>query len=166
MKSLSKYQRISLINQFKILDKISPDHIYKQHIEVLTNGHTNFYEDIFEMLLDEVPDNVSLFVHEVLNMYRSMHTFAIRNDKYELLEQVVFEGFDRTTEFPYWNYTEFFINSLGRFKEIKDNKKDNDFNSNGSTIHLYERQIEIWKQYDCPIFESINEEIINKILTA
>ena len=155
-----------MINQFKILDKISPDHLYKQHIEVLTNGYTNFYEEIFETLLDEVPEDVSSFVHDVLNMYRSMHTYAIRNDKHKLLEQMVFEGFDGTTEFQHWSYTEFFINNLGRFKEIKDNKGDSDFNSHGSNIYFYERQLVIWRQYNSPNFESINEDIITKILSA
>lgn len=166
MKSLSNYQRISLINQFKILDHISSDSIYKQHIEVLRNGFTNFYDEIFETLSKEVPEEVSTFVHEVLNMYRSMHTFARRNNYPDLLEQMVFEGFDGATEFEYWDYTEFLLNFLNRYKELKDNKGDNDFNSHTSNIYQYKRQLKIWEKYNNPNFESINKDIISEILAA
>lgn len=164
MKKLSKFERIALINQYEMLNALSPDCKYEQHIEALKSGFTHFYTDIFEVLHEEVSDEVQNFTTDVLNLYRAMHCFAQNSNDEELLASVVFEGFDRTTEFEYWNLADFFLCQLKHFKEIRDNKGDDDFSTHGSSISGYERQLKIWKNLGKPNWQNITKDNILNIL--
>lgn len=166
MKKLSKLERITLINQYEILNHINPSSTYEQHIEALKSGFTHFYADIVDSLSNEVSDEVQKFTIDVLNMYRAMHNFSLNAKDEKLLASVVFEGFDSTTEFEYWDLSNFLLCKLNRFKEIKDNKGDDDFNTHGSSIYAYERQLNIWKNLGQPHWEKITKTNILDILKA
>ncbi|WP_336937063.1 YfbU family protein [Acinetobacter modestus] len=163
---LSKIERIILINQFKILNKLEPESFYEQHIEALEGGFTNFYDEIYQDLNDEVPNDTLDFTNNVLEMYRAMTVFANKSDDQELKSLVVFNGFDQTGEFDYWNYTDFLICKLGRYPELRANKGNDDFSSHSSIISKYKRQFKVWEKHGKPIFENITKEIALEIIES
>lgn len=163
---LTNFERISLINQFKLLNAQEESETYKQHIAALEGGFTNFYCEIFQELSNEVSDEVLNFTNKVLEMYRSLHVFAKRNNENELLKAVSFDGFDSHSEYDYWAYTDFLINTLGRYAEISENKGESDFRSHHMTLSGYERQLAVWEKHGKPIWDKMTKEIALEILES
>lgn len=53
--SLSKTERLILVNQYTILKKLDPesDEMYKQYIDILVKGSTLDYSEIFKHIEEE-----------------------------------------------------------------------------------------------------------------
>ena len=163
--TLTNCERLNFINQFEILNNLKSDPHYKICIEILKNGYTSEYKTVFQNLQSEVSDHISKEVCKILNMYRSLIFFANKKNK-KLLSKIEFDGFDVATEYDYWSYANFLLNTLNRFTEFKQLDCDEDFNSHSSTLNGYRRQLRVWSEYNEPNAEKMNNEIALKILSA
>ncbi|MES5936913.1 YfbU family protein [Mammaliicoccus lentus] len=138
MTILSNFERLSLINQFKILKQSTEDkdliEIYDLNIDILSEGTAGLYSIVFEELYKEETIEDHDFVVEVLNLYRdALNSYSRLNesDKNDGLKRSIsFKGFDRNNpdEEAYIKYVEKYLYDLDRFKECKESLN----NINGS----------------------------------
>ena len=71
-------QRLILINQYKILEKLCPEdaEVYSQYREILEGGYTLNYNDLLQMISDDISEEQLREVLDILDMYRWLY-FAV-----------------------------------------------------------------------------------------
>jgi hypothetical protein len=164
-----KKDRIILINQFKILERLDPDGDtdYSEMIEILSNGYSIFYGDINRIVEEEeVSTNDCRFVLDVLDLYRVIERFKESDEDTTDIEEHslgTFRGFDGNNESEYLSFTRFLIQTQGKFQEQLPYEEDN-FNSHNLTIHNYRPMIEKWRSLEQP--RELSKENIIEILEA
>ncbi|MEG2262990.1 MAG: YfbU family protein [Acinetobacter sp.] len=162
---MTKIERLQLINQFKILNLLKPDAGYEEKINILEGGFIDHYDDLTTCIQEEISNEVSQFVVHVLNMYRDLHfTIAKINDK-DIIDLVKFDGFDGTTEFDYWSYTDFILFKLNRFTELTKDNQHKDVDSHWPAINQYERQLEVYRNFKNQNI-TLNKEQIVEVIKA
>jgi len=121
--TLSIVERQILANQFKILSKITDQtEEYEIKLEILENGYTEQYYEIFEVDTEEIPVEICEETSQILNMYRrinnALDTFS--EDEKELLdlEKIKFEGFDAHNDTHYY-YMNFMVKRMNLWREYK-----------------------------------------------
>ena len=74
---LTKIERLSLINQYLILEKLYPEEKehYSELRQALENGYTLHYSWCFDFLSDDMPIDECKKVLDILDLYRSMDFF-------------------------------------------------------------------------------------------
>ena len=123
--TLSIVERQILSNQFRILEKLEEDKdYYRTKAEILENGYTGRYGEVFLVNRDEIPFEVCKETSDILNMYRRIN-YAISSlsdeDKEEMeLEKIKFEGFDGNND-SHYHYMEYMVENLNLWQEHKDN---------------------------------------------
>lgn len=148
---LSKKERLILYNQYEILKSLNPEEaeIYEVDQEILINGFRQNYNDLVDGFMEETPEEVSQFVIDVLQMYRSLNISYKelgKEDKKKIdLYDISFKGFDGNEETDYYMYADFYINKLGRFEELKESEHF-DTNYHASTIEHYKKMLDLWKE--------------------
>ena len=157
---MTKLERLQLINQFKILNLLQPNAGYEEKTLILEGGFINHYDELTTLIQDEISDDVSQFVINVLNMYRDLHFTSAKINDEKLTELVKFEGFDGTTEFDYWSYADFLLLKINRFQELKKENKFADIDSHYPTIDKYERQLEIYRSFKATNVTLSKEQIL------
>lgn len=160
---ISETEKLSLINQFKILNLLEPNAGYEEKIHILEGGFVDHYDDLTTCIQDEVSNEVSEFVVHILNMYRDLHFTATKISDKEIIDLVKFDGFDATNEFDYWSYTDFLLFKLNRFTELTKDNQHEDINSHGSTINQYERQLEVYRNFKNKNITLNREQIVDVI---
>jgi len=147
---LDKKDRLIMHNQFEILKRLYPDdaEYYEKNQEILVSGFEFNYPDLFDFIGDVTPSNVSEFVLDVLNMYRSLNFSYDRLNDIEKEQidkyKISFKGFDATGEYKYYNYAKFYIITLDRFEELRESKHFA-LNYHHSTIDNYKRLLSLWE---------------------
>lgn len=166
---ISKKDRIILINQYRILsylDSNEAEH-YKELIDILENGYQIFYSLIDQWVFDDMPQEKSKFVLDVLNMYRAIEDFKRRNKSEPVAGEYFsfFRGFDGNEETEYMSFTRFLIEIQGKYSEQTPYLKDNDnLNSHMSTIEKYKSMLAEWNNLEQK--HQLTEEQVLKILQA
>jgi uncharacterized protein YfbU (UPF0304 family) len=121
--SLSIVERQILTNQFRILSKMeSNPEEYETKIEILENGYTEQYYEIFDVNTEEIPLEVCEETSQILNMYRRINNCIKQlseEEKTELnLDTVAFEGFDSRTGF-HFQYMTFMVEKMNLWREYR-----------------------------------------------
>ena len=165
---LTKIERLLLVNQFKILEKIYPEEAdyYSQHREALEAGYVLHYDWLFEQLWDEISKEKCREVIDILSMYRAV-TFSERKlDKNDRIDHrfLKFRGFDGNEESQLMAYAEYFVQNLRRFTELKYGSDRADFNSHMPMLDEYRAMLEEWKK--CTDINELSREEILRILDA
>ena len=152
---MDNFQRLSLLNQFEILAKIDKENKshYEERVEILKEGYEYHYDEyIWGELSDPVSKKDSQFVLDVLKMYRDI-TWSKSNmdpDDQEKIKShhTFFPGFDYndSKEVKLAIYAEFYIEKLGRFQELIEDKDFDGFNSHDLKIDTYERYLANYKK--------------------
>ena len=146
---LSKFERLIISNQFKILEKLYPEEAeyYSKHRKALENGYKLHYQWIVENLYDEMSEEECQEVIDILSMYRSLtYSYQKLEDKSGIEESDIrFPGFDGNNETNQYSYTNYFIIELDRFKELTGGSEYADFNSHCPMLDLYRRMLSKWK---------------------
>lgn len=143
--SLSKAERLILINQYRILEKLYPSEVedLKLTREALESGYTIEYPDIE----DEVPEEIAREVLDVLDMYRAI-TFGLRKlpDDDELRKHfsAKFRGFDGNEEGPRYGYAHYLVERRGDWPELKGS--GDGCNSHSNTLYRYRPMLRAWEQ--------------------
>jgi uncharacterized protein YfbU (UPF0304 family) len=100
--TLTPVERLQLVNQFLILEKLYPDlaEQYAAQRAVIEKGFTIQYDDIFDSLYDEMTEDECRYVYDVLDLFRLLITsYNALADKEGLTpEDVRFQGFDLNNE--------------------------------------------------------------------
>ena len=172
---LSLKDRLYLVNQYRILQKLSENDWekkdYENLIEILSKGYVIHYDDLFlEIYPEELSIETSRKALDILEMYRGI-IFSVENLRKEGTkinisnDQIRFPGFDGNDniEGAMMNYITFFIENLGRYNEIKA-LSGGDYNSHCSMLNTYDRMLKIWNALDSSLKYRMSEELINKIL--
>ncbi|WYP24761.1 YfbU family protein [Alkalihalobacillus sp. FSL W8-0930] len=146
---LNKQERLILINQYLILEKLDPSNAgdLARYREALEMGYSRHYAE---------PPNASLheemslercdLVIEILNMYRNLifSSQKLNNGK----SDVKFSGFDgnEASENDMLIYADYYVRDLSRFKEIEENlENENSFNSHFPMLETYKNMLEVYR---------------------
>ena len=101
---LTKKERLTLYNQYEILKRLDPDGVeyYNVKQEILINGFKANYDDLVNGFMEETPVEVSEFVVDVLQMYRTLNNSYLELTEEEKnninLYDIAFKGFDGNEE--------------------------------------------------------------------
>ncbi|MEW5676113.1 YfbU family protein [Flavobacterium enshiense] len=122
--SLSIVERQILANQFRILSKMESDpQDYETKIEILENGYTEQYYEVFDVNTDEIPLEICEETSQILNMYRRINNCIKKlseKERTELnLEKIAFEGFDVKRDF-HFQYMTFMIEKMNLWREYRN----------------------------------------------
>lgn len=148
---LSDKDRLILYNQYEILKILNPQEkeYYEVDQEILINGFKANYDDLASGFMDETSVEVSEFVIDVLQMYRTLNNSYRELNEEEQKEinpkDIMFKGFDGNEEIDYYVYCEFYMNKLNRFEELKESKYF-ELNSHRNMVDYYRRKLSLWKE--------------------
>lgn len=144
---LDKYQRLTLANQYLILEKLYPSEAeyYRNHRVAFENGFEAHYSWATEHILEPLSPENSRFVLDVLAMYSSIY-FSVKNtESFDFNSRYRFDGFDGNEETKFLIYCRYFVNDLDRYQELKYGAAEGDFNSHRPTLDIYRTQLERWR---------------------
>jgi uncharacterized protein len=166
---LTKYERLNLINQYKILEKLYPDESkdYEVLRKALEEGYVYNYYDSFHWMEDELSEAECREVIEILNMYRDLK-FSYGNllDKEEIEEsKLIFRGFDGNYETKQYVYAQYYLFDLDKYLELRQYSKFHDFNTHTEMLGKYRRMLSIWNALNNKCNELTAGEI-KKIIKA
>ena len=145
--TLTKFERLLLVNQFRILEKLDADGShYEEWIEALTNGYELHYPDFSQWIFDETMTEADCEeIIDALSKFESIK-YSVRDmaekptcEPYKM----VFDGYDGNNEGKLMCYAEYYCkHDGGRFSslEIKD------FNSHAARRDRYARMVAAWGQ--------------------
>lgn len=146
---LSKKERLILYNQYEILKHLNPKNkeSYENDQRILSKGYKYDYDNLVSFIDDEVSEDVSSFVYNVLQMYRSISDsyYSLSEEEkaqYEKLD-TEFKGFDATKETCYYEYACFLLRDLREYEESYQNGKI-DTDSHKCMVDVYKRMINRW----------------------
>jgi uncharacterized protein YfbU (UPF0304 family) len=165
---LSKKDRWILSNQFQILKKLYPEgeKMYEKMQTIVEEGFTLNYDWITEHILDETTEYQCKEILDILDMYTAIF-FSHRNltDKAGIdTTYLKFIGFDGNHEAEHMVYTQFLINTEGKFAELKYGNQAPDFNSHQQMLDNYRRMLQAWENTNKS--HTLSKDDINTILTA
>lgn len=167
--NLSLYERINLLNQYTILQKLSyiqNDKYDAKHYEnmasIISNGYTYEYDVLLNCISDEFSETEAEFVWETLEMYSAI-LFSYRHIKNPELsyDQILFPGFDGNNESRYLYYCEFVLKDKCRYAELLENDR-NDFNSHCRKCDKYRTMLKKWNEMDKP--QKMSQDQLNELL--
>jgi uncharacterized protein len=121
---LTTVERLTLLNQYRILEKVDPPNasVYRQACEILESGYTLEYG--IELLTGIDPDEMSedecREVRDILDLYRALKK-ALQNLPAGTLtaKDAEFPGFDGNEESKQYAYTKFVIEDQHKWGESK-----------------------------------------------
>ena len=148
---LTKKDRLFLINQLLILEKLYPEEqsYYAEHRKALQEGYKLHYSWLFSNLDDEMSEEECREVLDILEMYRAI-TFSYKKlkDKQGVTEEEIkFKGFDGNEETKQFSYVLYFTIDLKRYDELKDNAEYPNFNSHFPMLPRYRKMLNTWKNF-------------------
>lgn len=119
--TLSIVERQLLVNQFRILSKIeqTPED-YDLKIEILENGFTERYYEIFDVALEEIPLEICEETTQILFMYKrigeALKKLSLEDKKNLDLNLIKFEGFNARKD-PHYHYLAFMVEKMDLWQE-------------------------------------------------
>ena len=149
---LDRIQRLILLNQFEILNRLDPKSgDYGHYMEVLRRGYAVFYHEFLDSVDEvEMSEDDGDFVFEILEFYRTIENYKLRNPGDADIERHpwgTFPGFDGNHEAKFMALARFMINDGGLYQEqLQYSNKNDNFNSNARVIPKYMSMLEKWKQ--------------------
>jgi len=140
---LDSKDRLILLGQFRILEKIDPDNKgdYQRAAKIIEYGYESYYDSIGGPILDPVTEQVCEEVHNILEMYRWLgQSYDGLADKSGIdAHDVKFRGFDGNNETDHLCFGEF-LTSEGKYEESPV------FNSHSQVIEMYRRMLKEFEQ--------------------
>ncbi|MFQ2601218.1 YfbU family protein [Aeromonas caviae] len=151
---LDKKERLALVNQFLILEKLYPEDAdyYARHRQAISEGYELHYEWIYENIWDGLTKEECRRVLDILEMYRAIY-FSSRDCSNMTVKEhpwLEFRGFDGNEESSYLSYCRYFIVDLERYDELRYGTEIPDFNSHMPTLNKYNAMLSVWRELDKP----------------
>lgn len=154
--NLTQTERLILLNQYEILKKL--DHKNAEHYnkatEILENGYTSYYKDLFRGLSPDMEKSECDFVVEVLEMYRAIEDYKRRNPTDSDVVNDPFShfaGFDGNNEAECHGFAQFLINVQKKWQEQTPYEQQTDgYNSHTPMKDFYERMLDVRRSLGKP----------------
>lgn len=166
---MTDIERLSFINQFLILEKLYPEEAdyYEKNRIALQQGYKFHYKTIFENLWDEMSEDETKEVLDILEMHRAI-TWSVADfsKNTDISSKYFFRGFDGNEESAQLSYCHYFIVNLDRYQELIQNKEYPDFNSHCTMLPKYRRMLAVWKAEKEPYDLKLSLAQIEKIWSA
>lgn len=145
--TINTVQRQLLANQFRILAKLEDDQSHLTKAEIIENGYSGRYWEVFNGLSEEVPAPICQETEEILNIFRVLRNRIAElsdQEKRDLnLRKISFDGFDANHSEGHHGYFVFMVEELGSWQEVKDGP----FNSHSSaSIDRYRRIVSLFEK--------------------
>lgn len=148
---LTRPERLTLSNQYRILEKLDPDNAeeYAAARNIVERGYEYEYDDIAQHVYgdsDVTTEEESEEVVEILAMFDGLkQSYSKLSDKTGINKnQIEFSGFDGNNEGKQMGYAKHFCESGGgRFTDLENG--DN-FNSPLPMLPVYRRMLGEWKK--------------------
>lgn len=142
-KSLTKIERLMLINQYRILQELHKDDPrqvkrFAYQEEIFERGYAWLYHELFDNLWDEQPIETAKECVDILQLHRLMLFSFGDSPSPEEVDRVKFQGFDGNYEAEYLAFARFFCQEGERFEELKI------INSHHHTLPRYRRMLAEW----------------------
>ncbi len=153
--SISKKDRLFLINQYKILSELKEDEAdhYNNMATILENGYERLYYMIDEKVADNMPSEAGQFVLDILTLYGNIECIkrSLKSKAIDGHYLSYFNGFDGNNETEYMEFAIFLIDTQEMFTEQKRYFSQNDhLNSHAPMIETYRRMLEKSKEFNMP----------------
>ena len=144
--SLTQVERLQLANQFEILEKLNPQNAecYAEKREILENGYTILYGDVFRTIYEELSMEQCRYVYDVLDMHRDLHySYEQLADKSGIKpDEIRFRGFDGNNESKLYSFAEY-LKKTGKWQETLVGG----LNSHSMiTINLYPKMLDKYRR--------------------
>lgn len=154
---LSDTERLLLANQYEILGHLKKDEQYELMAQTLRDGHEWLYQQYFDVLSENLPEEKTEHVLAILGIYGDMRdSFKDLTDKTGIEEsQLNFPGFDGNNESDLLSFAQA-LRKSSRF-EITIGATAN--NSHMPTTDMYQRMIDEWKTLGSPKYPYSKEQI-------
>lgn len=147
---LSKKERLFLMNQYRILQKIDPENAesYANNYKAIEYGFTYDYDVLFEHMSEEMSQENCMEVIKILNMYRDITYSYCSIHKTRTVEDGIykFKGFDANNESKQYSYCCYYLIDLGRFQELSYGEKIPYLNTHCPMLNEYRRMLIIWDE--------------------
>jgi uncharacterized protein len=145
---LSRAERLILANQYRILALVDEQNASsnENNAEILLNGYTGLYHNLFDSLSDEVPESVTEEIHNILSMFRTLENSIASlpaGEKQQLhLTRLGFEGFDGNND-DHYHIAKFMVEK----QELYDEYEKHSMNSHSSaSLPRYRRQLAVFNR--------------------
>ena len=147
---LSKKDRVILIHQHQILQKLVPEEAaeHEKAIEILRYGYELLYDEIYQNVFEEeiLSKDDCLEVWETLSMFDSIdRTIQHLGLDHAPDRTTMFFGYDGNNEGGFLGFAEFTVTKDNRFTYLPM-ERENYFNSHMPARSVYQRMLETWKQ--------------------
>ncbi len=159
---LSPFERMTLANQFRILQKIDPgvDH-YHQYAEILDSGYEGLYGRIFEHQSDPpLPKEISDEVYDIFDMYRALDRAYQSGIEKPDCRCAEFSGFDGNND-KHFGVASFILNDLNLYSELQKRPMNS---HSQAELHRYRRMLTAWRGMGKPF--PLEEEQVKAIVGA
>jgi uncharacterized protein len=138
-------ERVMLHNQFRILELLDPSRAeeYQQKQDIVGKGYEALYATLNENVSGEpAPRSVSEEVHEILELFRTLHNSSRTIGSTEASPLIRFQGFDSDKEPDHYGYAIFVIEKQGLWPEHRAES----YSSHAPMLPKYSRMIEAWRR--------------------
>jgi uncharacterized protein YfbU (UPF0304 family) len=166
---MTKLERLSLINQYRILALLDSQNkeTYDNYIEILERGYSIYYSDFTDSLSEEATEEQGQFIIDILDLYQVIFDFikanpgtAVENHPYAL-----FKGFDGNNETKYLSFARFVVLKQGQYPDQLAFRKRNDrLNSHTKMANKYTNMLNKWKEHE-ESYELLEKDLL-EILNA
>lgn len=144
---LTRAQRWTLSNQYRILEALYPDEAedLRHTREALESGYELAYPPV-NISEDGVTEEECREVVDILDMHRALHfSYGRLEDKKGIKEgDVRFRGFDGNNETKYLSYARYFCGLDGGGERFKELDRGDGFNSHMPVVDMYRRMLAVW----------------------
>ncbi|WP_288497705.1 YfbU family protein [uncultured Acinetobacter sp.] len=141
---LSDKERLFLSNQYEILGTLKDDDFYLRLAEQLREGHKWLYEQSFDSLYENFPEESSELVIDILQVYEALQdSYDALAEKSDISEyDVKFAGFDGNNETDFMG----FVDALKESNRFVSVIEAGTRNSHFPKVHTYQTMITKWRE--------------------
>ena len=143
--SLTKLERLNLVNQYRLLQGVHRDDeylvkYYHRMEEIFERGYEQLYHEALDQLWDALPRETSEEVLSILEMHRALRFSLGDKPDPRDIERVKFEGFDANNESQHLGFAKFFVQDGEKYRELMI------FNSHYPTLPRYRKMLAEWQR--------------------
>ena len=156
---LSPFERMTLSNQFRILEKLDPDGgSYAQYAEILESGYEGLYDRVFEHQYEPLPKAVSDEVYEIFDMFRALDRAYESGIAKPAGSCPEFAGFDANND-RHYGVAHFILKDLNLYEELQEQPMNS---HSQAELNVYRRMLSVWKGMGSPF--PLNDDQVKKIV--
>lgn len=142
----SEYERLSLLNQYRILEKVDPEGGWGSFATILQYGYEGEYRQLTEWLHSPMSAEKCEFVINALAVFDALQR-PWWNNFDQVPDDCKFSGFDGNIEGEYLSYFRFLREQENKFVNLVLTNNA-DLNSHFPTAAGYSRMITKWTEFD------------------